>query len=115
VISLIAALANPNNESPDSYNPPRRLPKEASGIVKDGLTEVSKGCLFHLLFFCCHLLVASNVHFLKLIACVIIFLYTSRQKINLLLAVCSNPNLFTKLKLKFECSTSIFFAKAGLS
>lgn len=65
VISLITALANPNNESPDSYNPPRRLPKEASGIVKDGLTEVSKGCLFHLLFLCCSVLVASNVHFPK--------------------------------------------------
>ncbi|XP_065348363.1 JNK-interacting protein 3 isoform X5 [Cloeon dipterum] len=36
------SLANPNNESPDSYNPPRRLPKEASGIIKDGLSEVSK-------------------------------------------------------------------------
>ncbi|XP_059491169.1 JNK-interacting protein 3 isoform X4 [Neocloeon triangulifer] len=36
------SLANPNNELPDSYNPPRRLLKEASGIVKDGLSEVSK-------------------------------------------------------------------------
>jgi hypothetical protein len=71
-LSQIAALANPNNESPDSYNPPRRLPKEASGIVKDGLTEVSKGCLsvsFFLFLSCLmyqyktHIVASVNINF----------------------------------------------------
>jgi len=65
VTNSLPALANPNNESPDSYNPPRRLPKEASGIVKDGVSEVSKGCLFNLsyFYFCCYIYLGRVVKF----------------------------------------------------